>query len=145
MELKNMKRFLGIWLLGAIATVAILAILTAGDHGWSGYFKLVLDGNTCEGTITKTEPKNHCHAEYSFSIGGRNYAGTGSDCSAGIGQTVRVTYLPANPSYSCLGSAQERLTNEVMTFVAGGIIFPPFLMLAYRMRKKEKQKMKGDA
>jgi hypothetical protein len=143
MDMKQMKRFIGLWVIGGIATVAILATLTgltAKDHGWFGYLQLVRHGATCEATVTRTEPQNHCRAEYSFTTGDRSYSGTGPDCSAKVGQNVTVTYLASDPSHSCLWSAHERLTNEVMTFLMGGIGFPPFVMLAYRMRKKEKLK-----
>lgn len=148
MKMKEIKKLVGIWLLGGIATIIVLAALTGitvKDHGWIGYLALAVDGNIGEGKITRTEPNNHCRAEYFFVLGGHNYSGIGSDCTAKIGQEVMITYLPANPSHSCLGLARESLTNEVMTFVIGGIIFPPFLMLAYRARKKKKLDNKGNA
>jgi len=146
MERKQVKRFVGIWFLGGIATVAILAILTGltlKDHGWVGYLRLVPSGETCEGIITRTEPQNHCLAVYSFKIGDRSYSGDGPDCTARVGQRVSITYLASDPSHSCLGFAREKLTNELMTFFVGGIIFPPFGMLVYRIQKRNIQKWKS--
>jgi hypothetical protein len=145
MDMKQVKRFVGIWFLGGIATVAILAILTGltlKNHGWVGYLQLVRSGETCEGIITRTEPQNHCLAVYSFKIGDRSYSGDGPDCTARVGQMVSITYLASDPSHSCLGSARERLTNELMTFFVGGIIFPPFVMFVYRIQKRKSRKRK---
>jgi hypothetical protein len=124
----EVRRFTMIWLVGGIVTLALLAILagkTVNDRGWGDYLRLMQKGSNCEAVITRTEPSGHCLAAYTFSVGGHDYFGAGPDCSARVGQKVIVTYLVADPSHSCLGYAGERLADEVVSFLFGGLSFPP--------------------
>lgn len=57
MEMKEIKKIVGMWLFGGIATVVVLATLTGitvKGHGWIGYLELAVDGNIGEGIITRT-------------------------------------------------------------------------------------------
>src|SRR5437016_4683786 len=113
------QRFLILWVLGALATVVGLALLTGlmlKDHGWWGYLRLVNAGVTTRAVVMRVERGNHCLAEYSFAIEGHSYAGSGADCTAQVGQSVTITYLPSDPTYSCLGLARDALGNELATF-----------------------------
>jgi hypothetical protein len=137
----DLKRFALAWLLGGIATMFVLASITAaglGNGGWVGYVKLLNGGANTTATVVRAEPRNHCLAEYTFNIGTRNYIGRGSDCSAAVGKAVSVTYLVADPSHSCLGSAKANLANELATFAVGAIVFPPFLIYALRRRREQR-------
>ena len=132
-------RFAAFWIAGATIAVAGLAFLTAitlADNGWLGYLRLVRGGAMTQGTVVRTEPANHCLAAYAFSVEGKTYSGTGNACGTSIGQTVAVTYLIARPEHSCLGSARERLHNELRTFALGGLIFPPLLILSLGRRTR---------
>ena len=116
------------WLFGAIVAMALLAILAGRifqERGWVGYLRLMRHGANCEALIIRTEPQGNCLTEYTFSIGGHSYHGTGSECSARVGQKVIITYLVADPSQSCLGHAGETLANEVVSFLFGRLTFPP--------------------
>jgi Protein of unknown function (DUF3592) len=135
----GLRRFAVTWLLGAIATVVLLAVLTGvtlTNHGWWGYLRLVRGGATTQGVVARTEPRNHCLAEYAFAIDGRQYRGAGPYCGAMVGQKVAVTYLTTDPNQSCLGAAREHLNNDLATFVAGGVIFPPMIIAAWRRRRR---------
>jgi hypothetical protein len=136
----DLKRFAMAWLLGGIATMFVLASITAafGNGGWLGYVKLVNGGANTTATVVRAEPRHHCLAEYTFNIGTSNYTGRGSDCSAGVGKAVSVTYLVADPSHSCLGSAKANLANELATFAVGAIVCPPFLIYALRRRREQR-------
>lgn len=110
--------------IGALVLCSVLATRTAAERGWNRYLPLIRSGATCQGTIVRTSSDNNCRADYSFSIGGKNYTGTGWHCQAAAGQKVTVTYLPDDPSQSCLGPAGETMANEVVSSVFGGLYFP---------------------
>jgi hypothetical protein len=132
-------RFAAFWIAGATITVAALGFLTGialDDNGWLGYLRLVRGGAMTQGTVVRTEPANHCLAAYTFNVEGTTYSGIGNACGTSIGQMVAVTYLIAGPEQSCLGSARERLHNELSAFGLGGLIFPPLLILGLGRRRK---------
>ncbi len=135
----TLRRFAVAWLLGAIGTFLILAVLTGmtlANHGWWGYFRLVQEGTTADGVITRVEPENHRRAEYVFVVRDVQYRGGVDGFGGKVGQSVVVTYLPTNPNLSCEGDARDRLNNELATFAVGGVMFPPLLILALRRRKR---------
>jgi hypothetical protein len=119
-----------------VASLAILTGTTLRHNGWLGYLRLVRGGTMTQGTVVRTEPANHCLAEYTFDIEGKTYSGVGNACGTSLGQRVDVTYLIAGPEHSCLGSARERLQNELRTFALGGLIFPPLVILTLARRRK---------
>jgi hypothetical protein len=136
----NLKRFAVMWFLGGVVTVLVLAAITVatpGNKDWLGYLRLVRGGADAIGTVVRTEPQNHCLAEYTFNVADRSYIGRGPDCSASVDQKIAITYLMADPAHSCLGSARARLQNELATFIVGGILVPPFILFAVRRRRKQ--------
>ena len=123
----EVRPFTKVLLVGSIVSVAILAILTVitVERGWGGYLRLIQKGSNCEAIIIQAETRGNCLAEYTFSVGGHSYFGTGPQCGAIVGQKVIVTYLDTDPAHSCLGHAGERLANELVSFLFGGLFFPP--------------------
>jgi hypothetical protein len=142
---KPVQRFLILWVLGSLATVVGLALLTGltdEDAGWWGYLRLVNAGVTTRAAVVRTDRGNHCLAEYSFDIDSQNYRGSGNDCDAHVGQGVTITYLRSDPNHSCLGFARDALNNELATFVVGGVIVPPFALFAVgRWRRRTSKSM----
>jgi uncharacterized protein DUF3592 len=131
----SLQHFLILWALGALATVIGLAVVTAlvvKDHGWLGDLRLVNAGVTTRAVVMRIDRGNHCLAEYSFAVGGHSYTGSGVDCIAQVGQSVIITYLPSNPTHSCLGLARDALGNEITTFAIGSVVFPPCVFFAVR-------------
>jgi hypothetical protein len=131
----SFRHFLVLWALGGFASVIGLAVLTAlvvKDHGWWAYLRLVNAGVTTRAVVMRIDRGNHCLAEYSFAIEGHSYAGSGADCTLKLEQTVTITYLPSDPTHSCLGLARDALGNELATFAIGGVIFPPFVFFAVK-------------
>lgn len=121
------RRVFASWIAVALITAAVLSGFTgqiAYERGWNNYLRLIQDGSTCQATITGTDSSSNCLATYSFKVGGRSYYGTGTNCSARVGQSVTVTYLVDDPSSSCLGSPVEGLANAVVSFLFGGLSFP---------------------
>jgi hypothetical protein len=137
----TLRRFGIAWLLGAIATVVVLAVLTGlmlTSHGWWGYWKLDRSGRRVDGVVVRVEPQNHGHAEYAFMVEGLSHRGNTDGFYGRVGQSVGITYLPTDPNLSCLGAASDRLKNELATFLAGAVLFPPLIILALRLRKRDR-------
>lgn len=121
------RRSLAGWVIGFIAIAAVLtnAIATAAaERGWRSYLLLIQKGSLQQATITKADSGSNGPAQYVFSVGGRGYYGAAPNCRARVGQRVIVTYLAEDPSTSCLGSPGERLADEVVSFLFGGLAFP---------------------
>ena len=116
----------------------MLTGLVVKDHGWWGYLRLVNSGVTARAVVVRTDRGNHCLAEYSFVTDGQSYRGSGADCTVQVGQSVTITYLPSDPTHSCLGLARDALGNELATFAIGGVIFPPFVIFAMRRWRRAK-------
>jgi len=132
------RRFLATWLWGGFVTVVLLAAITGGglkNGGWWRYLRLTRSGIHGAGLVDRTERENHCLAEYVFMVDGRQFRGVDNDCEATVGQKVEVTYLPTEPSVSCRGTARQRLYNELVTLVFGGVMFPPIVMAVWGWRK----------
>lgn len=75
-------RFAAMWLVGGVGAVVALAVLTGitlKDHGWLGYWRLVRGGASIQGVVVRTEPWNHCLAEYRFTIEGNSFSGAGRE------------------------------------------------------------------
>jgi hypothetical protein len=85
--------------------------------------------------VIRTDPGNHCLAEYRFIIDDWPYQGSAAECSAEVGEKVHVTYLPESPYLSCMGDAREGLNNEFAFLAAGCVIAPPIAIAAWRRRR----------
>jgi len=107
-----------------VAVVSAFIGEIASERGWSNYLRLIRSGSDCKATIVSADTGSNGGATYRFNIGGRSYHGTGPVCSARVGQQVEITYLAGDPSNSCLGSPVERLADEVVSFLFGGLSFP---------------------
>ena len=142
----GLKRFMALWLIGGFATVVGLAGVTGlalDNHGWWGYLRLVNGGLTTRAVIVGTDRRNHCLAEYSFIVEGRTYFGSGVDCEAQVDQEAVITYLRSNPELSCLGLARDALGNELMGFLAAGVVFPPIFLHAHRRWRRGRARPAG--
>jgi len=71
-------------------------------QGWRWYYELKQSGQSTVGRVTLTEPNNHQAVHYAFQVGEKMYSGVENGHSFSPGDEVRVTYLPRDPSISCL-------------------------------------------
>src|SRR5437867_6867601 len=72
-------------------------------------------------------PMAHAQVSYFRSVS------TASLASRGVGIVAQeASYLPSDPTHSCLGLARGALGNELATFAIGAPIFPPFVFFAVR-------------
>ena len=115
------------WLIAGMVVFTVCAILigrTASERDWGRYLHLMQKGAESRGVVTKVETSPPCRAEYNFVAAKRTYRGSSTVCGVRVGQQVRVTYLPYNPSVSCIGSPGERLADEIISSFFGGLFFP---------------------
>ena len=112
--------------IGAVAALFLVNHITDNQR-WVNYVQLMQKGSTCQGTITRADAGISCLVEYSFTIGGRAYTGSGQNCSATVGEKVTVTYIADAPASSCLGRPGEKLADEVAYSLFGGLSFPSIL------------------
>lgn len=112
--------------IGAVAALFLVSHITDNER-WVNYVHLIRKGSTCQGTITRADAGISCLVEYSFTIGGQDYAGSGQNCSATVGEKVTITYIADAPASSCLGHPGEKLADEVAYSLFGGLTFPSIL------------------
>lgn len=112
--------------IGAVAALFLMNHITSNER-WVGYLHLMQKGSKCQGTVTRADTGISCLVEYSFSIAGAQYGGSGQSCSARVGETVTVTYMSDAPTKSCLGRPGERLADEVAYSLFNGLSFPSLL------------------
>jgi|GEM_PF-3381110 len=96
-------RSISAWSLGfAGALTFFWGAATLSGFDWSRHWRLARTSLETQAVVTRLEPHNHCAAYYEFEVTGRKYQGFGSDCSAHVGDKLRVHYLPEDPIYSTL-------------------------------------------
>lgn len=87
---------------------------TGSGFDWTRHWKLARSSATVEAVVTRTEPNNHCAAFYEFEVDGQKYQNFGAECSAHVGDKLRVNYLPGDPAFSTL-----RAPGSDLVFVIG--------------------------
>src|SRR5262245_25925566 len=95
---------------------------TSSGFDWAREWKLSHSSSQVEAVVTRTEPHNHCRAHYEFEVNGQRYYGSGSACSARIGDKLHVYYLPGDPTFSTIKSPGSDLVF---------MIFAPLILSAF--------------
>jgi len=129
----NAKIVLAPWTLGFIVLMSLTAALgVRHESGWYGYLHLTRAGAITQGLITSgSDPNNHCRITYSFVVASHPYSGSDDMCGFQPGQSLRVTYLLSNPSYSCAGDARERYPGELVATVMACFCASGMLLLMF--------------
>jgi hypothetical protein len=124
------------WCLGFAATLTFFwgAATFGGGFDWVRHCRLARSSATAEAVVTRTEPGNHCAAFYEFQVAGQRYQNFGSDCGAGVGDKLRVHYLPDDPSFSTLKSPGSDLVFMIGAPLALSVV-AGFVVVA-RLRKR---------
>ena len=115
------------WIIGGMVVLVLLALLvgkTFRDRDWGRYLRLMQQGAASEGVVSSVETTPPCRARYSFKVAGVLYSGSSPVCGIKAGQRIQVTYLPADPTLSCLGSPGARLADEIVFRFLGQFSFP---------------------
>ncbi len=102
-------------ILGAVAAFVFFAgAMNAMMRGWPAWYRLARDGQVAQAKITRLQPEIHQTCHFEFSIGPKAYEGSDQGCHAQIGDTVRITYAPTDPSFATTASPKEELTEQVV-------------------------------
>jgi hypothetical protein len=99
-------------------------------RGWPGYLAMSRAGATTMSVVTAVDRGNHCGITYSFNIGLRSYSGRGSNCALNVGEAARVSYLPSDPSFNCLGSADKRFFDELLAAILVSLAVPSVVLFS---------------
>lgn len=116
------------WCLGFVGALAFYWIAaTSGGFDWTRHWRLARASSEAEAVVTRTEPHNHCLAHYEFEVDGHQYQGSGSNCSARIGDKLHVYYLQGEPTFSTVKTPGSDLmfmiaAPTVLSVIAGFIV-----------------------
>ncbi len=96
------------------------------------------------GRITAIDRSNHNTVRYEFTVDGRRQNGAQQGYSqagsAKIGESIRIYYLPNDPSVSLADQPSDELQNEIITVGLAAILFPALLVAGLRTRKWSTQR-----
>jgi hypothetical protein len=98
----RMKRNTAWWLGFFGALTFYWGAATLGGFDWTMHWKLARTSAEAQASVARTEPQNHCLAYYEFEVAGRRYYGSGSACSASVGDKLHAYYLPGDPTFNTL-------------------------------------------
>lgn len=131
-----MKRFLLLWLAGAL-----LIAVTLGRLNVPHQYALMHRGVKACSTVTAFEANNHQTVRYSFEVDGKAYSGVQE---GGVGRDVPgfssncaghvVFYVSDNPHVSCIGDPAPMFYNEVVSILLAIAVFPTLALLGWRWR-----------
>jgi hypothetical protein len=100
------------WCLGFGAALAFYwsAATFGGGFDWRRHYRLMVTSDRAEATVTSVDPQNHNTAHYEFDANGQRYRGADQGMGGvGVGDTVIVYYLPADPTFSTVEPPGEDL------------------------------------
>ena len=120
--------------LGALVFVAGSLNLTMG--GWLNWYRLAREGRRTAATITRVEPRNHQRCHFEYSVHAARYQGLKDGCQAAVGDTLTVTYSPAEPSFVTGGSPAGELGVQVIGSVVMAMLAGLAAALHVRRRSR---------
>lgn len=116
---------------------ASIFVIIALGQGIVASGRLVFDGKHAIATITSHDSHDDCHYTFTTAAGSQ-YTGHDGACASDhpIGTTLTITYLPADPTDTTIGSPALNLWQRVAIFV----LLPNGLALTIYLRGKSKLK-----
>ena len=111
-------------LLMAIVVFMFFSVMINSEpHGWLAWYQMASSGQKTQATITKVQPEIHRRCFFEYQVDAKRYEGYDDGCSdSGVGQTISITYLPTEPSFSTTRGP----TNEFTL-----LVFAPFIMALF--------------
>jgi hypothetical protein len=118
------------WCLGFFGALTFYwsAATLGGGFDWVRHYRLAKASAHADAIVTRTEPDNHCTADYTFEVGGRQYRSSGQGrCGVHVGDKLRVYYLPDDPVFSTFKVPGEDLAFMIvgpltLSVVAGFVV-----------------------
>src|SRR5262245_54852850 len=92
-------------LLGGLASsvfvfAAVATIQNTRRHGWYAWYRLATAGQVVDAQIIDTDPQNHRTCVFKYAVDSVSYTSSDQGCKSAVGDQVRVTYLPDDPSFA---------------------------------------------
>jgi hypothetical protein len=119
----------------------MLIFFVLGSVNLRSYYRLAQEGIAAKGTVEATNCSEHSAFTYRFSVNEHMIDGHGTasyvsaDCgSLKPGDTVSISYLPADPKVNVPGNPRGHLENEAFSVGAAAIILPLFLLGIYKFK-----------
>jgi hypothetical protein len=119
---------------GLCAFVFFAGAMNTLMRGWPAWYRLAEQGQLAEARITGRQPEIHQTCTFEFRVGTDLHTGSDGGCEARVGDTVRITYLPGDPSFATLRLPRGELIGQVV----GSVLMSAFagLVVGVRMRKR---------
>lgn len=122
-----------------LATAAFLFFAVAMNmqrYDWATWYRLAKAGIETSATVTMREPYNHQTCGYDYVVAGVKYEGRSQGCHHEVGATMRIQYLPDDPSIAVIGSPGEELATEILGAVLLAVVAG--LIHGYRLRHQRR-------
>jgi hypothetical protein len=108
-------------------------VMNIQNKGWIDWFNLSIDGKNTSATIISVDNTNHNTCKFEYLVNGKKYFSSDQGCNVKVGQSVFVTYLPAEPSFGTLSSPLGVLLSLIFMPLLFSIIAG--LGLAFRLHQ----------
>ena len=124
--------------LGGVAAFLFFAgAMNSMMHGWPAWYRLARRGQHAQATITRRQPEIHQTCYFEFSVGSQRYEGSDQGCYGRVGDTVRITYSPTDPSFATIASPKGELTGQVIG--ALGMSCLAGLSVGFQLRRSQRR------
>jgi hypothetical protein len=132
------------WRLAAYLLMAVALWILQGFEGRTQkYLLLSQDGVSAEAIVMKPDCGNHSTFIYHFSVDGREIESrdySDGDChQLKPGQTVRIHYLPRDPTISMVGDPTKFLAGERKVALGMSLVLPGLILWAYSRRRERQE------
>ena len=116
--------------------ISVMLIFTLyGNLTWLTYVRLMTNGTAVNALVTETTCSNSMTFSYRFTVGEKNFSGSGGDgygnkpcTSLKSGDTAAIWYLTSDPGMNVPGDPAARLISE-FSAIALVAFFVPLLVL----------------
>ena len=104
---------------GILTTIGAFAFYSAAinssPHGWWAWYQLFKSGQVTYANVVSLQPANHGSCSFQYPVGSRVMQASDSGCStAKIGDSIRIMYLPSEPSFATLKAPIEQLAFSIL-------------------------------
>jgi hypothetical protein len=121
--------------------LSILFAALTGGVNWLTYWKLVHRSVSVHGTVIQVLPEMHATVRYRYRADGREHHGQTQPRQPNPpierlaeGATLTVWYDREEPEILVIGLPSALLENETISVVSVAVLFPTFILLAWRYR-----------
>jgi len=111
-----------------------IAMNAIPQHGWVNWYRMAKTGEVTTATVTEVHPENHRSCTFEFIAAGRKYQASDSGCDAVSRQSIRIHYLPSDPTFATMRSPSGELKFQILAAAFMSIFAA--VMVPFRVGKK---------